>query len=139
MNPLNTPPSNTVPGDEDLAEQARPGHGIPSQDPDAAAQVLLAPDEARRETNSVLVGGGTVVGMATGAAIGVAVAGPLGVVVGATLGGVAGALGSAAAGATANPDDSSSADTAPANTIRLQVDDSTGASRPVSPPGVPGK
>ena len=38
MNPSATPPSNTAPADKDLAEQARPGHGIPSQDPSPAAQ-----------------------------------------------------------------------------------------------------
>ncbi|MDD2846279.1 MAG: hypothetical protein PHT57_15135 [Rhodoferax sp.] len=110
MNPLTTPPSDTPVVDEDLAEQALPGHGIPSQDTDPAAQTLLEPRDAAREANSVLMGGGVVAGAATGAAIGVAVAGPVGVLVGATLGAVAGALGGAAAGATANPQDSSSAD-----------------------------
>ena len=43
MNPLTTPPFNTIPVDEDLAEQALPGHGIPSQDPVAAALVGLEP------------------------------------------------------------------------------------------------
>lgn len=105
MNPLITPPSDTVPADEDLAEQANPGHGIPSQDPNAAAQTALDPQEAEREANSVLMGGGVVAGAATGAAIGVAVAGPVGVLVGATLGAVAGAAGGAAAGATAKPAD----------------------------------
>jgi len=103
MNPLTHPPSNTEVVDEDLAEQANPGHGIPSQDPDAAAQTALEPDEAEREANSVLMGGGVVAGAATGAAIGVAVAGPVGVLVGATLGAIAGAAGGAAAGATGNP------------------------------------
>ena len=98
MNPLTTPPSSNPPADEDLAEQANPGHGIPSQDPDAAAQTALEPDEAEREANSVLMGGGVVAGAATGAAIGVAVAGPVGVLVGATLGAIAGAAGGAAAG-----------------------------------------
>ena len=32
------PVSTDAPEDEDLAEQARPGHGVPSQDPDASAQ-----------------------------------------------------------------------------------------------------
>ena len=103
MNPLTHPPSNTEVVDEDLAEQANPGHGIPSQDPDAAAQTALEPDEAEREANSVLMGGGVVAGAATGAAIGVAVAGPVGVLVGATPGAIAGSAGGAAAGATANP------------------------------------
>ncbi len=77
MNTSTTLQPNTVPVDEDLAEQARPGHGIPSQDPDPAAQVALQPKEAEREANSVLMGGGMVAGAATGAAIGVAVAGPV--------------------------------------------------------------
>lgn len=89
--------------DKDLAEQARAGHGIPSQDTDPAAQVALNPEEAKREAQSVLVGGGLVAGLATGAAIGAAVAGPVGVVVGSTVGAVAGALGGEAAGAKAKP------------------------------------
>ena len=105
MKPSTSPPSNSVPADEDLAEQARPGHGIPSQDPDPAAQIPLPPEEAEREAKSALMGGGVVAGAATGAAIGVLVAGPVGVVVGTTLGAVAGALGGAAAGAAVNPDD----------------------------------
>ena len=36
--------------------QAQPGHGIPSQDPDVAAQTELLPREAEREAKSVLVG-----------------------------------------------------------------------------------
>ena len=115
MNPLTTPPSKTAPVDEDLAEQANPGHGIPSQDPDPAAQIALEPQEAEREANSVLTGGGVVAGAATGAAIGVVVAGPVGVVVGAAVGAIAGALGGAAAGTTANLEDSGSADTEPAD------------------------
>lgn len=88
--------------DKDMSEQANPGHGIPSQDLDSAAQVGLAPNEANREAKSVLTGGGLVAGAATGAAIGVAVAGPVGVLVGATLGAVAGAVGGAAAGTAGN-------------------------------------
>jgi hypothetical protein len=113
MNPSATAPSNTVPVDADLAEQARPGHGIPSQDPDPAAQIALGPEEAEREAQSVLMGGGVVAGVATGAAVGVLVAGPVGVVVGGTLGAIAGALGSAVAGNVMNPEDSKRANTAP--------------------------
>ena len=131
MNPLTIPPSNTAAVDEDLAEQAKPGHGIPSQDPDAAAQVELEPHDAEREAKSALMGGGMVAGAATGAAIGVAVAGPVGVLVGASLGAVAGALGGAAAGAAASPDDSHNADAAPADTVYLHIDDSGGGGRPV--------
>jgi hypothetical protein len=100
---INRPPSAAA-RDEDLAEQARPGHGIPSQDPDPAAQVALEPEEAEREAKSVMTGGGMVGGAAIGAGIGVAVAGPVGVVVGGTLGAVAGALGGAAAGTMMSPD-----------------------------------
>lgn len=94
-----------APVDEDMADQANPCHGIPSQDPNSVAQIPLQPDEADREANSVLIGGGMVAGAATGAAISVAVAGPVGVLVGATMGAVAGAVGGAAAGATAKPAD----------------------------------
>ena len=131
MNPSATPPSNTAPADEDLAEQARPGYGIPSQDPRPEAQTRLAPEEAEREAKSALMGGGVVAGAATGAAIGVVVAGPVGVLVGATLGAVAGAMGGAAVGTLVNPEDSSSADPAPASTVRLHIDDSGGSGRPV--------
>lgn len=93
--------------DKDLAEQARPGHGIPSQDPDPAAQRPLTAAEAERESQSALVGGGVVAGAATGAAVGAAVGGPVGVVVGGTLGVVVGALGGAAAGSVARPQEPS--------------------------------
>ncbi len=99
MNSSATSPSATAARDEDLAEQARPGHGVPSQDPNPTAQLPLQPEEAEREAHSVLTGGGMVGGAAIGATIGVAVAGPVGVVVGGALGAVAGALGGAAAGA----------------------------------------
>ncbi len=131
MNPSTTPPSNAALADEDLAKQARPGHGIPSQDPDPAAQILLQPQEAEREAQSVLMGGGVVAGAATGATIGVMVGGPVGVMVGATLGAVAGALGGVAAAASANQEDSGSASTARADTVRLHIDDSGGSGRPV--------
>ena len=44
------------PADPDLAEQAVPGHGVPSQDPAATAQFGLSPEE-ERESKFVLVGG----------------------------------------------------------------------------------
>lgn len=91
-------PPHDPPVDPDLAEQARPGHGVPSQDPEPAAQLPLTAEEQEREARSTLMGGGMVAGAATGAAVGVAVGGPVGVLVGGTLGGVAGALGGAAAG-----------------------------------------
>ena len=131
MSLATTQPSNTAPVDEDLAKQARPGHGIPSQDPDPAAQILLEPQEAQREARSALMGGGMVAGMATGAAVGVAVAGPVGVLVGATLGAAAGALGGAAAGAAASLEEAGRADTLNTDAVRLHIEDSGGSGRPV--------
>jgi len=89
--------------DADLAEQAKPGHGVPSQDPDPAAQHPIEPDQAEAERRSVYVGGGAVAGAATGAIVGTVVAGPVGVVVGGTIGAIAGAIGGAAMGAVNNP------------------------------------
>lgn len=109
MTPTSTPSFDVPAIDEDLAEQARPGHGIPSQDPSPAAQFPLSPEDAERESHSALMGGGVVAGAVTGAAVGVAVAGPVGVLVGGTLGGVAGALGGAAAGSLVNAGDTDSA------------------------------
>lgn len=51
---------------EDLTDQARPGQGIPSQDPNPAAQIGLEPEEAEREAVAAWVGGASV-----GATIGV--------------------------------------------------------------------
>jgi len=131
MNPSVTPLPHIAPIDEDLAEQARPGHGVPSQDPDPSAQVQLDPDEAAREAKSTLTAGGMVAGAATGAAIGIAVGGPVGVVVGASLGAVAGALGGAAAGAMAAPDDVPGAQATPEGGVHLHIEDSGGSGRPV--------
>ena len=110
MNSSDTLPTHNPSRDPDLAEQARPGHGIPSQDPSPAAQLPLEPEEADREAKSVLAGGGVLGGAAIGATIGVAVGGPVGVVVGGTLGAVAGALGGVAAGTAMNQASSKSAD-----------------------------
>lgn len=110
-----TRPLNVDPADKDLAEQARPGHGIPSQDPESAAQLSLTAAESDRESNSVLMGGGMIAGAATGAAVGAALAGPVGVLVGGTVGGVAGALGGAAAGPLVTPEDPASTVPGPAD------------------------
>ena len=131
MSPTTTAPSITVPVDDDLAEQAHAGHGVPSQDPNPGAQQPLAPEEAEREAKSVLLGGGVLAGAATGATLGVAVAGPVGVLVGGALGAVAGALGGAAAGTLANRQDASSADSALAPAVRLYIEDSGGSGRAV--------
>ena len=117
--------SHTTPVDPDLAEQAQPGHGIPSQDPRPGAQVALEPEEAEREAKSVLMGGGMVAGAATGVAVGGAVAGPLGLMVGGTLGAVAGALGGALGGSVA------SGAGEPEQAVRLYIEDSGGDGRPV--------
>jgi pimeloyl-ACP methyl ester carboxylesterase len=116
--------------DEDMAEQARPGYGIPSQDPRPGAQYPLTPEQAEREARSVVVGGGAIAGAATGAAIGTAVAGPVGVVVGGTLGAVAGALGGAAAGTMMELTDVGQTTLAP-DPVRLHIEDSGGSGRPV--------
>ena len=59
MIPSTTPSTAvTAPVDEDLAEQARPGYGIPSQDPRTGAQTALVPEDAEREAHSALMGGG---------------------------------------------------------------------------------
>ncbi|MDQ3060054.1 MAG: hypothetical protein M3R45_11110 [Pseudomonadota bacterium] len=113
MNSSATQPTDVDPVDPDLAEQAVPGHGVPSQDPDPAAQVALDPEEAERESNSVLMGGGIVAGTAAGAAVGAAVAGPIGVLVGGTIGAVAGALGGGAAGELVNPESTTIAEDTP--------------------------
>ena len=131
MSPSDTPLPNPESEDEDLAEQAHPGHGIPSQDTNRAAQFPLDPQEVEREGHSVLMAGGMAAGMVTGAAIGVAVAGPVGVVVGATLGAVAGALGGAAAGSMENPEEASDTNQAAADSVHLHIDDSGGNGRPV--------
>jgi len=113
MNSSTTQPADVKPVDPDLAEQAVAGHGVPSQDPSPAAQVALDPEEAERESKSVLMGGGLVAGSAAGAAVGAAVAGPVGVLVGGAIGAVAGAIGGGAAGELANPESTISADDAP--------------------------
>lgn len=110
MNSSTTQPSHTRPRDPDLAEQARPGHGVPSQDPDPAAQIPMEPEEAEREAKSVLTGGAVVGGAAIGATVGAVVGGPVGVVVGGTLGAVAGALSGSAASTAMHAGDSGSAD-----------------------------
>ncbi|MFT3820340.1 MAG: alpha/beta hydrolase [Rubrivivax sp.] len=127
------PGPDAVVVDDDMAEQARPGYGIPSQDPRPGAQYPLTPEAAEREARSVVVGGGAIAGAATGAAIGTAVAGPVGVVVGGTLGLVAGALGGAAAGTMIDVKDAAEetqATQAP-NPVHLHVEDSGGSGRPV--------
>lgn len=85
-------------GDKDMAEQANPGYGIPSQDPRPGAQQALTPAEQASERETTMIGGGALAGAAAGAAVGTAVAGPVGVVVGGTVGAIAGALGGCAAG-----------------------------------------
>ena len=113
MNSSTTQPTGVKPVDPDLVEQAVPGHGVPSQDPNPAAQVALNPEEAERESKSALIGGGVVAGLAAGAAAGAVVAGPVGVLVGGTLGAVAGAVGGAGAGELVNPENTTRADDAP--------------------------
>lgn len=100
--------------DPDLIEQAKPGYGVPSQDPDPRAQVGLTPNESAREMSSSLVGGGAMAGAAVGAVVGGVVGGPVGVLVGGSVGGVAAALGVAAA-STSPTDEESEAEDLPAD------------------------
>lgn len=86
-------PSNISASDDDLATQARPSHGVPSQDPETAAQFPLSAKESERESEAVITGSAMAAGAATGATVGVMVGGPVGMMVGAGLGAVAGALG----------------------------------------------
>jgi len=122
MNSSTPQPTDVEPVDPDLVEQAVPGHGVPSQDPDSAAQVALSPEEAERESKSTLIGGGLVAGTATGAAVGAAVAGPVGILVGGMVGAVAGAMGGAGAGAMASPDSTTSADDATDDAEKIHRD-----------------
>ena len=110
-----TRPLDVEPVDKDLAEQAVPGHGVPSQDPEAGAQIPITAAESDRESNSVFMGGGVIAGAATGAAVGAVLAGPVGVLVGSTVGLVAGALGGAAAGTLVAPKGSASTTPEPAD------------------------
>ena len=115
-------PLDAKPVDADIAEQAVPGHGVPSQDPESAAQVGLSPEEAARESKSALIGGGMVAGVAAGSAIGAVVAGPVGILVGGTVGAIAGVVGSNAAGELVNPKNTSSADDRAKNADDLKRD-----------------
>lgn len=134
MNPSTASSIHTSTADQDLSGQARPGHGIPSQDPNPAAQHALRPEEAQREANSALVGGGVVAGMSTGAVIGAGVAGPAGGMLGAALGAVAGAIGGAVAGPMVNSGETTpakAADTPTASSVHLHIEDSGGGGRPL--------
>jgi hypothetical protein len=101
--PENRPPEEKPATDSDLQVQAVPGHGIPSQDPDPAAQLPLPPEDMEREEDSALAGGALIAGAAAGAIIGAVVSGPVGVVVGAGVGAVAGAVGAFSSTSDAKP------------------------------------
>jgi hypothetical protein len=86
--------------DEDLLELAKPGHGVPSQDPDPSAQYPIGRELAAEEERTVFVGAGVMLGAALGAVVGIAAAGPVGVFAGSMVGGVVGGFGSRALGTT---------------------------------------
>lgn len=131
MTSKNPSPSRTT-HDEDLAKQARTGHGIPSQDPRLSAQFALSTEETRRETDSVLMGSGLVVGAATGAGVGAMVTGPVGILIGASLGAVTGVLGGVAAtSAYAVLETALSTQSVPDEEMRLHIEDSGGEGPPV--------
>lgn len=118
--------SNLKSVDADMADQANPGHGIPSQDPDNAAQTPLEAHEIEREANSVMVGGGVMAGAVAGVAIGAVTAGPMGILVGASLGAVVGALGGVAVGVSANSVEVPIDEPATAPYVHLHIEDSGG-------------
>lgn len=124
-------PPQTPENDDDLAAQARPGHGIPSQDPDKAAQFALTPQESARETASVLTGSVMAAVTATGATLGGLVAGPVGLLVGAGIGAVAGALGGTAATLIAEESSSAPTTSAPDRLLHLHIEDTGGSGRAV--------
>lgn len=80
-----------MPVDPDLAEQAVPGHGVPSQDPGPATQYQMSEKESARESRSTLVTGCMIFGIIVGAGLCAAVAGLMGVFIGGAAGGVIGA------------------------------------------------
>lgn len=122
-------PSNISASDEDLAAQARPGHGVPSQDPETAAQFPLDAKESERESEAVITGSAMAAGAATGATVGVMVGGPMGMMVGAGLGAVAGALGGTAA--TRISDGANSEPLSLGDTLHLHIEDTGGEGRAV--------
>jgi len=85
--------------DEDLMALAEPGHGVPSQDPDPAAQIPIGKDLAAKEGRTVYIGAGVMAGTAVGVVIGFAAVGPAGVIPAGMVGALAGALGARAFGA----------------------------------------
>lgn len=76
--------------DEDLLRMARPGLGVPSQDPRPEAQVPLSLQESARELQSIFSGGGVLAGIALGATFGMWTSGPAGVLLGSLAGAVIG-------------------------------------------------
>ena len=94
MNRSSATPFKTGPLDEDLAERIHPGHGVPSQAPEAAAEA--------------------------GATVGVAAVGPVVVLMGGTLGAVVGVSGAVDARTMVNLEDFKRANTASADTERQQ-------------------
>ena len=90
-------PTPSQPHDPDLAQQARPGHGVPSQDLDPAAQMPLSVAESARELRSAFTGGGMIAGTGLGCIMGLIVAGGAGAMLGGVLGSVVGAWAAMAA------------------------------------------
>ncbi len=88
-------PPDKLPTETNILVQTPLEHGIASRHPVVAAQVPLPPEDMEKQGQSVLVGGGLMVGAAVGAVLGVMVAGPAGVLVGTGLGAVVGAAGAA--------------------------------------------
>lgn len=81
-----------------VPDLAKPGHGVPSQDPDPAAQYPIAWDHAAQERKSVFAGAGGIAGAAMGVLASIALAGPAAIVFGCMFGAFAGALAGGIAG-----------------------------------------
>ena len=79
--------------DMDLKNQARPGHGVPSQDPSPEAQIPLSDAERNREFTSSFSGSGLLTGAALMASAGGLYAGGTGLMLGGLIGAFAGVCG----------------------------------------------
>ena len=96
--PTHFTPTSCKPLDPDLAQQARRGYGVPSQDLDPAAQMPLSAVEQARELRSAFTGGGMIAGLGLGCVLGLMLAGGAGAVLGSVSGSIVGAWAAMAAG-----------------------------------------
>lgn len=76
--------------DPDLRRQAKPGYGVPSQDPSPEAQLMLSDAEQMREFTSSFTGTGLIAGTTLLATAGGLLAGSTGLLLGAMIGAFSG-------------------------------------------------